>query len=229
LKSKAKIILMTMLTTFACYWQVLGSEIVMADQIEDGYAQFPNELANRQKRGNTVGVQVKTDKRSYRSGEQIFVTLDNELPIAIYAPPEDYAHCSLVRVQKLTFGEWVDQGVCEPGDSSSDICLYPNSEMTGILFHASRHTDIKGPFWGRPSESRAVDGDLRDLPTVKPPKPSEPLREVQQARRPTIKHIDSAIKGDLKPGTYRLVFSFKVGRTSSQIETVYSQIFFVDG
>lgn len=174
-------------------------------------------------------VWVTTDSLRYHRGEPIHVTVRNQLSTLIYAPP-DQTYCSIIGVQRLEAGQWGTEGGCAPAEGSAFFSVVaPEGEIGGILGPAAQDSGVQGPLIGEPSSPGVFEGDVRTLPPVKPWQPGDPVFEVPRGGVSAEGQVRpfSALGSELGPGTYRIVFSFRMGSTSGPVHTVYSEEFVV--
>lgn len=173
-------------------------------------------------------VRVTTDKTRYRSGEDIGVTLINELSTAIFAPPPGSALCSVVSVEKLEAGTWVMQGACEAGATAPVISLGPRTVMSAGLISAASSAHEQG-FVSKRVRPRVVEAPPGTRSADKPRKPGdltpqypEGIINVRGLLYPSVDH-------SLSSGTYRIVFIYAVGAPTGPVERMYSHPFEVTG
>jgi len=173
-------------------------------------------------------VQVTTDRRHYRRGESILVTISNALTTVLYAPLGQES-CSITRVERLVAGQWEPQGACTPGGLTFFLAVPPGSTMRGVWRPGGPDFSLQGPLVSEPSVPGVSTPDVRTLPPAKPWQPGDPVREVPRGERPfpgqppavgTLAHA-------LGAGTYRIAVHFLVGSTSGSAHTAYSEAFVV--
>ncbi|MDA2911627.1 hypothetical protein MYX04_11960 [Nitrospiraceae bacterium AH_259_D15_M11_P09] len=176
-------------------------------------------------------VQVTTNKLSYRHGEQIHVTISNDLRTVIYIPTGP-TYCSVVSVQRLESGQWVTEGTCPAGGRPSFLGIVPNGRGGGVLRPGPRAPGPQRPLVSEPSKPGVFEKDLRTLPTVKPWKPGDAIREVPRGGGILYGEESlpfSPLLGEIGPGTYRILFRFTVDAPGGPVQTVYSKEFLIDG
>lgn len=174
-------------------------------------------------------VRVTTDKLSYRLGEPIVVTVDNDLSDPIYSLA-GHTYCSMVTVQPLEGGGAGTEGACPDGSQPALVIIPPRSQLSAALDPAAQEPGIIGPIVGQPVAPSQFDDDLRTLPTVEPWKPGDPIIVVPEGEldepEPEIFGASSA-DSPLAQGRYRVEFSFRVGSDLDLARTAYSLEFIV--
>jgi hypothetical protein len=178
---------------------------------------------------DTPGVSVTTDKQSYRHGDPILASISNQLLIVIYASL-DQVSCTVVSVQRLEAGQWETVEPCAAGGPVFFIPVVPNSEIRGALSPAARDSGAQGPAVSGPVAPGVFQKDIRTLPRNEAWKPGDPIREVPRGGRPASQEARlrfSPLDGQLGAGTYRLVFRFRLGKTSEPVQIAYSNRFVV--
>jgi len=166
-------------------------------------------------------VWVKTDNRSYRSGQTIHLSIRNGLEERIYAPLQGTS-CSIVGLQRFEAGEWITEGSCTATETPFFSVIASKSEMSGALDPGMRDPAFTGLIVSEPVSPYVVEQDPRTLPPVQPWEPGDPIITVPEG----VVTLPSG-KSALGTGTYRIKFSFKVGSTSGPMHTVYSDEFIV--
>ena len=168
-----------------------------------------------------LAVWVKTDNRSYRSGQTIHLSIHNGLEERIYAPLQGTS-CSIAGMQRFEAGEWITEGSCTVTKTPFFSVIASKSEISGALDPGMRDPAFLGLIVSEPVTPYVVEQDPRTLPPVKPWEPGDPTITVPEGVIPL-----PGVKSALGPGTYRIKFSFKAGSTSGSMHTVYSDEFIV--
>ena len=176
-------------------------------------------------------VTATTDQSDYRRGASIAVTIHNDLETVIYAFL-GRRHCSMVQVQQQEAGHWEPLGACMTAGPTFFMPIAPESELQGVLgapVQGSPEASTPGPMLNESTAPKTSRHDLRTLPRAKPWKPGDPVREMPDRRRPAPEQhaVFGSTDGDLRAGTYRIAFHFKVGDTSGSTHVVYSKAFVV--
>lgn len=202
----------------------LGSQISVGAELF--LSDFKKEQAPRSTQVSS-SVKVWTNKIMYHRGEPIVVTIHNELPTIIYAPPVRRLFCSVVTVQTVEAKKWVTKDSCPPGglplDPPSVIHIPSNGKTSGSL---------GGYPIPRAGAQKTVDSvsvvALREISPVE----SSPETVQRSDLKPEIPEGGirppfSALDGVLQSGKHRIVFTFTVGAISGPTQSTYSREFSV--
>jgi len=122
------------------------------------------------------GVSILLDKQQYQAGDEIEVTIRNQLPEAVVVPGEG-SDCVIAVLQKQDSGDWSRLACAAPSGVFSPYFIPPDGSLTGFVGAAQ-------PVIGGPFDSGELNDDLRTLPT-EPSAPPLRATEVPQGILPT--------------------------------------------
>ncbi|NOQ76992.1 MAG: hypothetical protein GQ475_04215 [Methylococcaceae bacterium] len=195
---------------------VLAQNLVLAEK----------DIFVRVEQGNTnSGVSVTTDKTHYLSGELIWVSLLNKLPVFISAPPTDPLLCSIVSIEKWKSSKWIKKSSCDHQGTTCSIQLPSNSLMTAALFRKINTEESKKAHLSQPS----VPGVLDEQSLIDKSWKSSDLSTI-------VPEGDINVRGFLcgtydiilGTGIFRIVFNFTMGNSEEVTQTVYSEEIIID-
>ncbi|MPZ49626.1 MAG: hypothetical protein GEU75_10090 [Dehalococcoidia bacterium] len=160
------------------------------------------------------------DKQQYQEGEEIKVTIRNELAEAIRVPGEG-SQCVVAKIWRQDGSGWTELECTSPG-VLSPYFIAPDGTLTGFI-------GVPQPILGGPSSAGKFDQDLRTIPT-EPPAARLPATEVPQGILPEDSPRSeggvpfSLLDAPISAGTYRIEVIFE---TSDQVVSILSDEFVI--
>jgi hypothetical protein len=161
---------------------------------------------------------ITTDRRQYRQGDTISVSVTNRLETPVFAPRGDA--CAVVTLWRQSGAEWVSADVC-PKLEVTVTEIAAGQTLSGPLGPYPRPPTASSPIVIGPVEPHGGSQPISRLPSAKP----EPSRVVPEG---AIGAPFSAAISPIGPATYRLAVTFSPGDRDAPPETAYSEPFIVE-
>ncbi len=165
-------------------------------------------------------MRLTTDKTRYARGELIAVTLINELPTTVLAPPAASGFCSVVGLERLEAAVWVAAGACQTRAAAPLLSLGPRTVMTASLVVPESKARAQGVV-GQP-----VPPAKRPAPSGRAADKAPPASELTPQYPEGIINVKGllypSVVDPLSPGTYRIVLVYAVGTPTGPVHTAYA-------